>query len=285
MTDEQMQSLLEAWFEDTDPTPPDTTKTAVQVMAHVPQVRQRSRWWPFPVFYRKAQAPTSDIADYQPTSTPATNGHTPTVTGRTQFMFSPAKAITAGALIFAIGGVLLIAQPFDQQGGGVPGAATEVAPPVEFTATWDSNFGPPGVRSDVEEGSDPVRSRGYANHPRVVETTGDPRFEGEVTLVVNHDRYPSNEALWVFNSAFSVANDEGTWRGVPHLEFRFSDADLSGRTHFTSGRTQLFIGEGGYAGSYALADIQGDTAGEGWTLRGVIFEGEPPSAPEPFGAV
>jgi len=29
-------------------------------------------------------------------------------------MFSPAQVITAGALVFALGGVLLIAQPFDQ---------------------------------------------------------------------------------------------------------------------------------------------------------------------------
>ena len=158
---------------------------------------------------------------------------------------------------------------------GVAAQETETEAPSEFTATWDSNFGPPGVRRDVEEGSDPVHSRGYANHPLIIETTGDPRFEGEVTLVVNHDRYPSNEALWVFNNAFSVENDEGTWRGVPHLTLRFSDAE-------GSGRTQLFIGEGGYAGSYALVDIQGRQAGQGWTLRGVIFEGEPPPAPEPF---
>jgi len=72
-----------------------------------------------------------------------------------------------------------------------------------------------------------------------------------------------------------VENGEGSWRGVPHLSLRFSDAE-------GSGRTQLFIGEGGYAGSYALVDIQGRQAGEGWTLRGVILEGEPPSAPEPF---
>ena len=37
-------------------------------------------------------------------------------------MFSPVKAITAGALVFAVGGLLLIAQPFDQPGVGVPGA-------------------------------------------------------------------------------------------------------------------------------------------------------------------
>ena len=99
-----------------------------------------------------------------------------------------------------------------------------------------------------------------------------------MTLVVNQDRYssdPSDGALRVFNTAFSVENGEGTWRGVPQLSLRFSDA-------VNSGATQLFIGEGGYAGSYALVDIQRDPAVEGWTLRGVIFEGEPPPAPEPF---
>ena len=158
---------------------------------------------------------------------------------------------------------------------GVAAQETETEAPTEFTATWDSNFGPPGIRSEVEEGSDPVHSRGYANHPLIIETAGDPRFEGEVTAVNNQDRYLSDGALRVFNSAFSVENDEGTWRGVPHLTLRFSDAE-------GSGRTQLFIGEGGYAGSYALVDIQDDRAAEVWTLRGVIFDGEPPSAPEPF---
>jgi len=158
---------------------------------------------------------------------------------------------------------------------GVAAQETETEAPTEFTAFWDSNFGPPPIRRSVDEGFDPVRSRGYANHPRIIETTGDPRFEGEVTLVVNHDTYSSDGALHVFNSAFSVENDEGTWRGVPHLHLRFSDAE-------SPGRTQLFIGEGGYAGSYALVDIQGRQAGEGWTLRGVIFEGEPPPAPGPF---
>ena len=158
---------------------------------------------------------------------------------------------------------------------GVAAQETETEAPTEFTATWDSNFGPPGVRPNVPEGSDPVRGRGYANHPRIIETAGDPRFEGEVTLVVNHDTYSSDGALRVFHRAFSVENDEGTWRGVPHPSLQFSDAEASGAT-------QLFIGEGGYTGSYALVDIHNDLAGQVWTLRGVIFEGEPPPAPEPF---
>ena len=156
---------------------------------------------------------------------------------------------------------------------GVAAQETETEAPVEFTAEWA--FGN-AVRTDTSEvGDGVVMTRGGAWRPGVITSASDPRFEGEVTLVLNHDRYPSDGALQVFNSAFSVENDEGTWRGVPHLSLRFSDAEASGRT-------QLFIGEGGYAGSYALVDIQGRQAGEGWTLRGVIFEGEPPPAPAPF---
>jgi hypothetical protein len=159
---------------------------------------------------------------------------------------------------------------------GVAAQEPETEAPTEFTATWAHNFGPPGVRPNVPEGFDPVRGRGYANHPRIIETSGDPRFEGEVTLVVNHDTYLSDGALRVFHRAFSVENDEGTWRGVPYPTLQFSDASGSGVA------TQLFIGEEAYAGSYALAEIQSDPAAEVWTLRGVIFEGEPPPAPEPF---
>ena len=68
-------------------------------------------------------------------------------------MFSPVKAITAGALVFALGGMFLIAQPFGQQGATVPGAATdEVAPNTEFTAEWGFTSGCCVV---VEPASDP----------------------------------------------------------------------------------------------------------------------------------
>ena len=51
-------------------------------------------------------------------------------------MLSPVKAITAGALVFALGGVMLIAQPFGQQ-GSVPGAETdtEAEAPAWVTGT------------------------------------------------------------------------------------------------------------------------------------------------------
>jgi len=50
-------------------------------------------------------------------------------------MLSPVKAITAGALVFALGGAFVIAQPFGQQ-GSVPGAGIEDA---EGTVTSGDN--------------------------------------------------------------------------------------------------------------------------------------------------
>ena len=148
MKDEQMQSLLDAWYRDRDEAPRDTDGGSLACHGRVPQTRQRSRWWPFPIFYRRTKTPpTTDTAEYQPSPIPATDGHTPTVIGRTQSMLSPVKAITAGAIIFAIGGVMLVAQPFQQQ-GSPPGAATPAAPvavsghatggdcPVEPPSSW-----------------------------------------------------------------------------------------------------------------------------------------------------
>lgn len=138
MTDEcQSGALLESWLKDTDPTSPDARPSVARVMAQVPQTRQQGRWWWLPSFGRtQALSPTTDDAtDFQPTPTPASNGRAPTVIGRTQTMFSPVKAITVGALVFALGGVLLIAQPFDQRGGGVPGAETPGSTGVAVTVT------------------------------------------------------------------------------------------------------------------------------------------------------
>ena len=94
-------------------------------------------------------------------------------------------------------------------------------------------------------------------------------------MTVNRDEYPSDGALTVFHRAFTVENEQGIWRGAPHPMVQFPDDS-------ESGATQLFIGEGGYAGSYALADLQPDDARGVWVLRGVIFAGELPPPPEPF---
>ena len=257
MNDEPLQSLLDTWYRDREVPRPEVQTGVGRVMADVPQTRQRSRWWPFPIFYRRTQSPTAtdltDTVKNQPSHIPASNGHNPTVIGRTSSMLSPVKAITAGALVFAIGGVLLIAQPFDQRGASVPGAVTddEAAPNTEFTAEWGFTSGGCCV---------------------VVEPASDPRFAGAMSASISHAYHPFPDFLLdVASRALHVVNDEGAWRGVPSVVVFHPDG-----TESTT--TQTFIGEGDYAGSYAVADIKSTPgAGGGVELHGYIIEGEPPA--------
>ena len=191
MNDEQMQRAVRSWLSESDPAPPDARQAVRRAMARMPQVRQRGRWWPLPTFERTPKPPTTDhTSESQPTSIPATNGLSATVTGRTRSMFSPAKASIAGAVIFALGGLLLIAQPFGHQGSSFPGAATDtepdpaaVTPPTEVSGHIEC--GPEVLSGTYESMSLPLtddqtllvgQTRGYAWQPTA--TMSDPRLEG-----------------------------------------------------------------------------------------------------------
>ena len=103
-----------------------------------------------------------------------------------------------------------------------------------------------------------------------VEPASDPRFEGEVDATVSQ-QYPGG-GLEVWSRAFTVVNEDGAWRGLPHTIIFPPDGTASTVT-------QVFIGEGAYAGSYAV--IESDTTpgapGGGVVLRGFIIDGEPPA--------
>jgi hypothetical protein len=273
MKDEQMQSLLDTWYRDRDEAPRDANGEVSRVMARVPQIRQRSRWWP-PSFDRGTQTPTaSDTIEYQPSPVPATNSHTPTVIGRTSSMLSPVKAITAGAIVFAIGGVMLIAQPFNQQ-DSMPGAATDAerAAPVEFTGQWW--FNGPERLTPTETDGDPGMSRGGAWLQSPTNAT-DARFGGSVTVFSNDDWYSGGNA--VYHDAWRVENADGAWQSEPVYNVDFADGS-------SSGLTAVFHGEGGYEGLVAVVDMemvrmeQGDS--QYFELNGVIFDGDLPPEPE-----
>jgi len=259
MNDEQMQSLLGTWFEDTDPTPPDTWRTAVEVMARVPQTRQRGRWWPLPTFHRKAQTATAtDTTEYRPSSIPATNGHAPTVIGRTQTMFSPVKAITAGALVFALGGMFLIAQPFDRLGGGAPGAEQGADPvaPVEVTATF-RDIGCEGYDSSDVVGRVVTI---YGNTCTVDNEWSDPRLQGTETYVDNYVDY-ADHGLTIGHYVHNIVTDDGAWRMRP--QFRIESA---GPENFSG--TWVLDGEGAYEGLSVVLAKEGDD------LAGFIVESD-----------
>ena len=133
-------------------------------------------------------------------------------------------------------------------------AQDEAARNTEFTAEW--GFTSSGCCS-------------------VVEPASDPRFVGDVSASFEDATYPFPDfSLQVASRALHVVNDEGAWRGVPSLVTFHPDGTQSTVT-------QTFIGEGDYAGSFAVADIT-TTPGEGGgvELHGYIIEGEPPVATE-----
>ena len=198
-------------------------------------------------------------------------------------MFSPTKAITAGALVFALGGVLLIAQPFDQQGGSVPGAETEAPTPVAFTARISmAGQASPGETETLGNGverSSRVAWRGSSTE------ASDPRVEGTWMWTITWDTYPDGVE---FNTgAGRIENDEGAWQQVPVQFFNRTDGrDTPSDYPMAVGETaqRVFIGEGGYQGLVAVA-IQTGESSPGWpvmSLEGYILDGELPPLPEPF---
>ncbi len=217
----------------------------------VPQTRQQVAGGPFPLFDRKAHELTATgMTDYQPSPIPATNGHAPTVIGRTQTMFSPVKAITVGALVFAIGGTFLIAQPFGQQGDSVPGAQSAFLPGVEVTVTQTCDF------------------------PVCTWTASDPRLTGASTI---HYGYGGGITPAVGDDAFewwpsTHEGPEGSWTG--HVYIMWGEEPEP---------TQNFLvlsGAGAYEGwQFVASSIDPESDGDfDWT--GVLYEGElPPYGP------
>ena len=195
---------------------------------------------------------------------------------RTQSMFSPAKAITAGALVFAIGGVLLIAQPFDQQGSTVPGAETDAEPAemVEFTARFPWGGQIAGGSSERRPDGI-VETIGWASRVRTIEAS-DSRFEGEMVQTCNWHEYQSPNAN-VFDCVFRIETAVGGWqsRNTPGLKF-----PGPGYGPF-SVLTVVFDGEGAYEGHSAIVEIA-EVKTRGFDMHGLVVESGVPPAAEPY---
>ena len=254
MSDERMQPLLDAWFRDRDEPAREASYDIARVMADVPRTRQQGRWWPLPVLPRKskAKAPTTnDMTVYQPSPIPATNGHAPTVIGRTQTMFSPVKAITAGALVFALGGAFLIAQPIAQPEVGAPGAEMTELP--GFTVT---------VRQECV----------YAD---CTWTASDPRLTGTLA----HE--------WLGGVEVEAAAAEGLGAGLNSAEVTFEgpEGSWTGHVYVLWGEPNVSFlvlsGAGANEGWRYVASNVDSTEAHGdldWT--GTLYEGElPPYGP------
>ena len=178
-------------------------------------------------------------------------------------MLTPAKAITAGALVFALGGVLLIAQPFDQQ-EGVPSAATDAVPiePVEFTA----RFTPSSlVRTATYETVDGrIEGRGAAWAP-IISEMSDPRLDGAMTYSEDGDQYLAPGSYTLGTVTYRIETDDGAWQGSTPF-FKVGGEYGTG--------VVVLVGEEAYEGLYAWMDISDWSA-----ISGVIFPVPLPLAP------
>ena len=272
MKDERYWVVLGTWLKDTAEAPPDPRQTARRVAERLPSTPQlRRRWWlPSP-----RRSPTPPHGRNQATD------HVASATGMTRLMFSPIRAIIAGALVFATGGVLLIAQPFDQQ-GGVPGAeqAAELAPPVKATITATEVTG--AQDEGCTDGSGNALETCTCNVPEICTwhssdqwSATDPRLSGTATRRATEQWWPNggDRSLYpVFEAyAVEVVNDEGRWVGTAR-----GAGPLGGQGYLT------LTGEGGYDGFTAVVvNDPTDSDDDGITTKvAVIIEGELPPFPE-----
>jgi hypothetical protein len=140
MNDDRLNAMLGSFYKGTPLTPPDAERSLGRVMTRLPQTRQRGRWWPLAIIGRSTVRPsgTSDTGS-RPAPIPATNGPAPISTGRTRLMFSPLKAVLTGVLVFALGGVLFVAQRSERQGATLPAAESPSASPGTTTPTVATN--------------------------------------------------------------------------------------------------------------------------------------------------
>jgi hypothetical protein len=267
--DKQMGPILRSWLKDTTVTPPDAQHSVGQVMNRLPEVNKKRRWR-LPSLRSKPATPTTipDTED-QPTSIPALNGHSPTVLGRTHSMFSPVKAITAGALVFALGGAFLITQPFGQQGDSVPGAAQpdEALTPAFVTGTVTGGQTAPTETQTAEDGF--TRIEVVGGDPDVWEAS-DARLSGEVTYAGNWQRYPYPASMQVEAATYELVNEGGRWLGQATA---IATATLDGWD------AVVFNGEDGYEGLTAYVAIDWST--EPASFTGGVIPGEMPALPEP----
>ena len=192
-------------------------------------------------------------------------------------MFSPVKAITAGAIVFAIGGVFLIAQPFGQPSGSVPGAVTDTTTvePVWVTGTEAPGATCEDATSSTDDGI-VLRTQGWHCDQQTWETS-DPRLTGDVTAAWNADVYRRADGEYTTLAAGTsdLRNDGGRW----HCEY--ADALKLSPSEATDGlndKTATCTGGDGYDGLTAVLFFR--WTGGSTSIEGLVFGGDVPPLPE-----
>ena len=211
---------------------------------------------------------------------------TPIARWRTQTMFSPSKALIAGAVVLGIGGVLLFAQPFEQQ-DSAPGAEVQAPPtPTAFSATYNwSGRSNPGVTTENDDGTVVTVGEGWLFNSG---ESSDPRFAGPLVLTSTDIAYPDLGG-GINVGGYRIETDEGAWQQVPTAGVGWDkDAALWATGQLPPAdniQFWTFIGEGAYEGLTAVVQETwwpGGGSAEEVRFDGFIFKGDLWDAPEPW---
>lgn len=209
----------------------------------------------------------------------------PSVAGRANPMQPMLRLGAAVAAIIAVVAVAALAtRPSASSGdssAAPPTAGAEAPPgaePVEFTGLW--RCGPPVQNSTIETidvgdgGATVTRNRNGA-WVQSVDVT-DPRLEGTMHHTWENDQYQGPGATAgpaVAAWTFRIQNDQGAWE-AHDIEATYQDGATVGKT------ATVLVGEGGFAGLYAIYEVTAEVGQCDAEVRGIIFDGVP--QPSPF---
>ena len=280
MNDDRLLLEMRRWLQEEGVTLPDAEEAARRIATQLPTTkRRRRRWWRLPFLVRTPEPPAArDTIGYQPDPIPATNGHSPTIIGRTTIMLSPAKAALAGALVFAAAGVIFIAEPFGQHATTGPGASTDTQAEGAVWVTGSLSLAPGCTDPTIESAAleDPIHERDYRCEPQYWRTS-DPRLTGSATSMWSADVYRMDGGyISVRAGTYDVRNDAGGWlchhNGVAQGIGIYAFPDL--------GETLTCLGDGDYEGLSAVLELDWSSTSP-VKIQGLIFAGEVPPFPEP----
>jgi hypothetical protein len=136
-SEQRTTPIVEAWLKGTSDIPFGTEMGVRRVRSRVRHTRQRGRWWRLPLVRRTpASAPGIQSVEFQPTSTGATQGHTPAAIARFQPVLNATKLVVASAIVALMGGFLLSGMLTQSGDDGAPGAVSP-SPTADLLSTLD----------------------------------------------------------------------------------------------------------------------------------------------------
>lgn len=251
MNDQQLDLLIDSWLKDSDCPPSDIGRSTAQIESRLPQMPQRSRWWPLPSLERL----TAPVAG----SSPAGGSS----------MFSAVKFTAAAAIVALFSGVLLAGVLTTPQSDEVTPAGALASPAATAAseaisrdaAIFDGSITRSEQTGFAEYAADDGTLLSEGEQWLMELATDDPRLSGTFQIVWNMATH--DNVFNVVTARGRIDNEHGSWIGT--------ERGYDHPAHGWQWQGQ-YGGQGAYEGLTTLLFWQGDD------VHGIVFPGEMPEA-------